>query len=154
MTSASHTALAFPSAAWVSACGAAIDASAVYRTAAADWTYGAVALVVRPAPDLGLAESVALWLELDRGRCHGARLVSATDATRASFEISADYATWKAVLRRELQPVAGIMRGKLALRGSLAIVVRNIATAEALVAAATTVPTSFLDEKRLRRSGG
>jgi len=136
----------FPSAAWVSACGAAIDASVAYRAAAADWTYGAVALVVRSAPDLGLAEPVALWLELDRGRCHGARLVSATDATRASFEITADYATWKAVLRRELAPVAGIMRGQLVLRGSLALVVRNIGTAEALVAAATTVPTSFLGD--------
>jgi putative sterol carrier protein len=146
VTSASRTELGFPSAAWVSACGAAIDASVKYRTAAADWTYGAVALVVRPAPDLGLAEPVALWLDLDRGRCHGARLVSATDATRASFELTADYATWKAVLRRELAPVAGIMGGKLALRGSLAIVVRNIGTAEALVEAATTVPTRFLDD--------
>lgn len=146
MTSASRVALGFPSVEWVTACGAAIDTSATYRTAAAQWTYGAVALVVRPAPDLGLAQAVALWLDLDRGRCHGARLVSAADATQASFEITGDYATWKAVLRRELGPVAGIMRGKLVLRGSLAIVVRNIGTAEALVEAATTVPTRFLDD--------
>ena len=152
--SATRTAFGFPSAEWVSACGAAIDASAAYRSAAAEWTYGAVALVVQPAPDLGLADPVALWLDLDRGRCTGARLVSATDATQASFEITAEYATWKAVLRRELAPVAGIMRGKLKLRGSLAVVVRNIGTAEALVDAATTVPTSFLDEKTPGHSGG
>lgn len=151
MTAASGTAFAFPSAEWVGACGAAIDASPAYRTAAAEWTHGAVALVVRPAPALGLADPVALWLDLDRGRCHGARLVTASDATTASFEITADYPTWKAVLRRELAPVAGIMRGKLVLRGSLAIVVRNIGTAEALVAAATTVPTRFLDEEKTPR---
>jgi putative sterol carrier protein len=68
------------------------------------------------------------------------------DAAAASFEITGDYASWKAVLRRELAPVAGIMLGKLVLRGSLGIVVRNIGTAEALVAAATTVPTRFLDD--------
>ena len=140
--------IAFPSAQWVSACGAAIDGSAAYRQAAAEWTYGAVALVVRAAPALGLAEPVALWLDLDRGRCHDARLVPADEATKASFEISADYPTWKAVLLKQLAPVAGIMRGKLALRGSLAVVVRHIATAEALVEAATTVPTKFLDDEK------
>jgi putative sterol carrier protein len=105
-----------------------------------------VALVVQPQPDLGLAQPVALWLDLDRGSCRDARLVSAPEAGRASFVITADYATWKAVLRRELGPVAGIMRGRLALRGSLAIVVRHVSTAEALVDAATTVPTRFLDD--------
>lgn len=152
MTTASGTTFAFPSAEWVSACGAAIDGNAAYRAASAEWTFGAVALVVRAAPALGLAEPVVLWLDLDRGRCRSAHLVPAAEAAAASFEISADYESWKAVLRRELGPVAGIMRGKLTLRGSLAIVVRNISTAEALVEAATTVPTRFLDEERTPRS--
>jgi putative sterol carrier protein len=103
--------------------------------------------VVRPAVALGLAEAVALWLELDRGTCRDARLVSAHEAQAAPFVISAEYATWKAVLRRELPPVAGILRGKLALQGSLSVVVRHVGTAEALVAAATTVPTRFLDDR-------
>lgn len=146
MTIASRAAHTFPSVPWVGACGAAIDASAAYRTASADWTYGAVALVVRASPAVELADPVAVWLDLDRGRCRDARLVSAAEAAAASFEITAEYGTWKSVLRRELAPVAGIMRGKLVLRGSLAVVVRHISTAEALVDAATTVPTRFLDE--------
>jgi putative sterol carrier protein len=137
----------FPSPEWVSACGLAINASQAYREASANWTYGAVALVVRPEPELGLAEAVALWLDLDRGSCKEARLVPGAEASQAPFVITADYATWKAVLRRELAPVAGIMRGKLSLQGSLAIVVRNVGTAEALVDAATTVPTRFLDDR-------
>ena len=123
-----------------------IDGSPAYRAASADWTYGAVALVVRSAPALGLADPVALLLDLDRGRCRDARIATAAEAAAAGFEITADYATWKAVLQRELGPVAGIMRGKLVLRGSLAVVVRHISTAEALVDAATTVPTRFLDD--------
>jgi len=147
MTSATHAAFGFPSAEWVSACGVAINASRAYREAAANWTFGAVALVVRPQPDLGLTEPVALWLDLDRGSCRDARLVPAPEAGQAPFVISGDYATWKAVLRRELAPVAGILRGKLALQGSLAIVVRHVGTAEAIVEAATTVPTRFLDDR-------
>lgn len=144
---AAAAALGFPSPEWTSACGAAINASAAYRSASAGWTYGPVALVVRPQLDLGLAESVAIWLDLDQGTCRDARLVSAGDASQASFVITGDYATWKAVLRRELGPVAGIMRGKLTLQGSLAVVVRHVGTAEALVEAATTVPTRFLDDR-------
>ena len=46
----------------------------------------------------------------------------------------------------ELAPIAGIMQRKIALQGSLPIVVRFIKSAEALVEAATRVPTRFLDE--------
>ena len=46
----------------------------------------------------------------------------------------------------DLTPIAGIMQRKVALQGSLPIVVRFIKSAEALVDAATRVPTRFLDE--------
>jgi len=143
---ATGAAFAFPSPEWVSACGVAINASRAYREASADWTYGAVALIVRPQPDLGIAEPLGIWLDLDRGQCRAARIATAAEADAAPFVISADYAAWKAVLQRELGPIAGILRGKLLLRGSLAVVVRHVSSAEALVEAATTVPTRFLDE--------
>src|SRR5438552_5910715 len=53
---------------------------------------------------------------------------------------------WKRVIRKELGPIAGIMQRKLALKGSLPIVVRFVKSAEELVQAATRVPTTFLDE--------
>ena len=60
--------------------------------------------------------------------------------------LTADYARWKQVIRKELPPIAGIMQRKIALQGSLPIVVRFIKSAEELVEAATRVPTRFLDE--------
>jgi putative sterol carrier protein len=138
--------MAFPSPEWVNAYGAAINASEGYRAASLQWTFGPVALVVNPAPDLGIADSVGIWLDLDRGTCRTAKVVTRADAEQAPFVISADYTHWKRVIRRELGPIAGIMQRKLTLQGSLATVVRFVKSAEQLVEAATTVPTRFLDE--------
>lgn len=138
--------LPFPSAAWVAAFAQAINASESYRRASTEWTHGSVALVVKQQPEIGVAEDVGIWLELDRGTCRAAKVVSSEEADRAPFVISGDYARWKQVLKRELGPIAGIMQRKLTLKGALPIVVRFVKSAEELVQAATSVPTRFLDE--------
>jgi len=138
--------IAFPSAEWVNAYGSAINASGAYRAASLEWTHGPVALVVNPRPEIGIGEPVGIWLDLDRGACREAKVVSQSEADRASFVISGDYQQWKRVIRKELGPIAGIMQRKLLLKGSLPIVVRFVKSAEQLVEAATTVPTKFLDE--------
>ena len=136
----------FPSTDWVAAYEAAINASPTYRAASVEWTHGAVALVVNPRPEIGLAEAVGIWLDLDRGECRAARIVTSTEAGTAPFVLTSDYVRWKEVIRKQLGPIAGIMQRKIALQGSLPIVVRFIKSAEALVEAATLVPTRFLDE--------
>jgi putative sterol carrier protein len=145
MTAAVHD---FPSTAWVDAYGAAINASEAYRTASTDWTHGSVALVMPAQPNIGVAEDVGIWLDLDRGSCRAAKLVSRDEAQRAPFVLTAEYKHWKTIIKKQLGPIAGIMQRKVALQGSLPIVVRFIKSAEALVDAATHVPTRFLDEAR------
>ena len=139
----SHT---FPSRDWVTVYGDAINASEAYRASSVEWTHGAVALVVNAQPDIGVPEPVGVWLDLDRGACRAARLVTQAEADAAPFVIAGDYGRWKQVIRKELGPIAGIMQRKLTLKGSLPIVVRFVKSAEALVEAATRVPTRFLDE--------
>ena len=136
----------FPSAAWVAAYEQAINQSETYRAASTEWTHGAVALIVNPQPEIGLPEPVGLWLDLDRGVCRTARMATAEEAGKAPFVLTSAYACWKQVIRKELGPIAGIMQRKITLQGSLPIVVRFIKSAEALVEAATRVPTRFLDE--------
>ena len=138
--------LPFPSPEWITAYRDQINSSTAYKQASVEWTHGAVALVVNPQPAIGLAEAVGIWLDLDRGVCRAAKLVPAAEAQTAPFVLTSDYARWKQVLRKELAPIAGIMQRKIALQGSLPIVVRFIRSAEALVEAATRVPTRFLDE--------
>ena len=136
----------FPSPEWVRAYGEAINANTGYREASSGWTHGAVALIVNAQPDIGLQQAVGVWLDLDRGTCREAKMVSPAEASKAPFVLSADYLRWKQVLRKELGPIAGIMQRKIALQGSLPIVVKFIKSAEALVETATTLPTKFLDD--------
>ncbi len=136
----------FPSPEWVAAYGAAISASAAYRAASGAWTHGPVALVVPAHPDIGVTEDVGIWLDLERGACRDARVVSRDEAQQAAFVLTAEYRYWKQIIKKELGPIAGIMQRKVSLKGSLPIVVRFIKSAEALVDAATRVPTRFLDD--------
>ncbi|OLC05773.1 MAG: hypothetical protein AUH42_06825 [Gemmatimonadetes bacterium 13_1_40CM_70_11] len=138
--------LAFPSPEWVAAYGREINGSTSYRAASTEWTHGSVALVVNRQPDIGLADPVGIWLDLDRGACREAKVVTQEEAEAAAFVIAGDYTHWKRVIRKELGPIAGIMQRKLSLKGSLPIVVRFVKSAEELVQAATRVPTRFLDE--------
>jgi putative sterol carrier protein len=132
-------------AAWAEAFHAAIETDDAYRSAAAKWTWP-VALVLSPAPEFGYPDAVAVELQLDRGRCHGTQILPA-EAAAAPFVLTAPYAVWKAVVRGELDPIVGVTRGKIAVRGSLATLMMQARAAAALVACAKAVPTAFPDEE-------
>ena len=142
MTLALH---AFPSPEWVTAYGAAINASDEYRTASTDWTHGSVALVMPAQPAIGVPEAVAILLDLDRGICRAAQLVARQDAQQAPFILTAEYRYWKQIIKKELGPIAGIMQRKVALQGSLPIVVGRKAPASSCESAVRRVRTSVTE---------
>jgi putative sterol carrier protein len=135
----------FFSAEWIGAYHQAINANPDYAAAAAGWTHGVVALVCK-AQAPAFPADVGIWLDLDRGVCRGAKLVSPADAAAAPFCITGDYARWKQVLRGELDPIKGMMQGKLKLKGDLPTIVREVKSAQALVGSAAALDTRFLDE--------
>ncbi|MGA2613070.1 MAG: SCP2 sterol-binding domain-containing protein [Spirochaetia bacterium] len=130
---------------WIVAYKAAINGNPAYKTAAADWTYGVVALVCKAQPS-AFPQDVGIWLDLDRGVCRDAKLVKVEEAAKAPFCITGEYARWKQVLRKELEPVKGMMQGKLKLKGDLPTIVRAVAAAQELVNSAAMLDTKFLDE--------
>jgi putative sterol carrier protein len=123
-----------------------VNASAAYRAAGADWVHGAVTLLIRALPDRAEPEPLAIWLDLDRGACRDARVAPAAAAPPAPFVLAAEYVEWKRILRRELTPAAGLLTGRLAVTGSLAILLRHARSADALVGAIADVPTRFPDD--------
>lgn len=136
--------LPFLSHPWVAACARAINASDAYRSASLDWTHGALSLVVTPEPDIGWTDTVTVWLDLDRGACREARIMGPEEAEAAAFQLSGGYGAWRELLQGKLQPVPAIMARRIRLEGSYAILMRYVRSAEALIAAVTTVPTTFL----------
>jgi putative sterol carrier protein len=139
--------LTFPSAEWCAAFKDAINANSGYRAAAKDWTYGSVAMVVNADPSIGIAEDMAVWLDMHQGECRACRLTSREEAEKASFVIVATYARWKEVIRKELDPTKGMMQNKLKLtKGHMPTAVKFVTANKELVESTSRVPTRFMDE--------
>jgi len=139
-------ALPFPSVEWVEEYKKQINLSEGYKKAGATWTAGAVALVTSAKPEIGLNEDVGIWLDLHQGVCREAKIVTAEEAQKAPFCITGDYARWKQVIKKELEPVKGMMQGKLKLKGDLPTIVRYVKASQELVECSTRIETKFLDE--------
>ena len=136
----------FPSEEWVTLYQAAINANPAYKAGGANWDKGVVSLVCKAKPELGLAEDAGIWLDLHKGVCREARLVPASEAVTAPFCITGEYARWKQVIRKELDPITGMLQGKLRLKGDLPTIVRFVQASKALVESAGQVVTEFPDD--------
>jgi putative sterol carrier protein len=136
----------FPSDEWVTIYKDRINASSEYREAAATWE-GAISFVFEAEPDRGVREDLWAYLDLWHGECREARMIDPQEGDRAPYVIRAPYSRWKDVVRGDLDPVKGMMQGKLKLRGDLAMIVRYVRAANELVNLTTQVPTEFLDER-------
>ncbi len=126
---------------WADAFRVALNDSPAYREAARTWLW-ATALVCTADPALGIPEPVALELALNRGQCHGA-VVKPAHETSAEFVFTAPLATWREVVEGRLDPVMGVTRGQIQLRGPLTTLLLQMKAAAALVACAQQVPTRF-----------
>jgi putative sterol carrier protein len=137
----------FPSPEWAAEFMKQVQQSSAYKQASATWTFGAVALLTRADPAIGLPEDIGIWLDIERGDCRDVRVVPKAEAEKAPFCITGDYARWKLVLRKELDPIKAMMQKKLELKGQMTTIVKYVNASKELVECATRVPTRFLDEK-------
>jgi putative sterol carrier protein len=128
---------------WADAFCAAVNASESYRAAAARWTWP-VAFVVQRDPARGFAHDTAVVLTLEKGRCTGVKLVDGKHAI-ASFVFRATYERWRLVVRGELDPIIGVVKGEIGMSGSMAALMLHSRAAKALIEVARTVPTALDD---------
>ena len=138
----------FPSSEWVAAYKDAINANPEYKKAGKDWTHGVVAMVVKAEPSVGIAEDLAMWLDVDQGVCRDCQLLSAREAEeKAPFVVVASYAQWKQVIKKEIDPTKALMQGKLKLtKGHMPTMVKHVNASKQLVESTSRVDTKFRDE--------
>ncbi|MFB3738006.1 MAG: SCP2 sterol-binding domain-containing protein [Candidatus Velamenicoccus archaeovorus] len=134
----------FPSDEWLAIYVERINASADYREAAADWE-GDVSFVFEAEPDRNVPEDLWAWLDLWHGTCRSGRMVLPEEGARAAYIIRAPYSRWKEVLAGDLDPVKGMMQGKLKLEGDLPTIIRYVRAANELVRLTMRIPTEFRD---------
>ena len=137
----------FPSEEWLDLYVERINQSKEYQEAAATWE-GDVAYVFEAEPDKGVPDELWAWLDLWHGECRGSKYgVPAAEGDAAKFVIRAPYTRWKEVIRKELDPVKGMMQGKLKLaKGHMPTIVKYVQSSRELVETTAKVPTKFRDE--------
>jgi putative sterol carrier protein len=140
-----HDVAIFPTDEWFELYAQRINASREYREAAADWE-GDVSFVFEAEPDKNVPSDTWGWLDLWHGECREGRIVPPEEGAKARYIIRAPYTRWKEVLAGDLDPVKGMMQGKLKLQGDLPTIIRYVRAANELVHLTTGVPTEFLDE--------
>ncbi|MGZ4212661.1 MAG: SCP2 sterol-binding domain-containing protein [Actinomycetota bacterium] len=136
----------FPSEEWLTEYVERINGSKEYAEAAATWE-GDLSYVFEREPDMGVPDDVWVWIDLWHGKCRGAKYgVPEEEGDKARFIIRAPYSRWKEVIRKELDPIKGMMQGKLKLKGDMPTIVRYVKAANELVNIAGSVQTQFVDE--------
>ena len=136
----------FPSDEWLGIYRERINASPEYRGSALTWE-GDIAFVFEAEPDKHVPVDLWAWLDLWHGECRDARMVEPDDGRLAPYVIRAPYTRWKDVLMGDLDPVKGMMQGKLKVQGDLPTIIRYVRAANELVYLTGSVPTEFLDER-------
>jgi putative sterol carrier protein len=134
----------FPSEAWFGAFVDEINASEAYASYATDWE-GDVVIAIAAEPDHGVPEDVYGLLDLWHGGCRGGGLVDGARAEAAEFLVRAPYSRWKDVILGELEPVKGLMQGRLNVRGDLQKILRYVKATQELARLTRSVETTFPD---------
>ncbi len=137
--------VAFPTDAWFQALIALVAGSASYREAAANWE-GDIAFLIEAEPDRGLPQDAWGLLDLWHGECRGGGVVTPERGRVAAYVIRAPYSRWKEVVTGDLDPIKGMMQGKLKVEGDLPTIVREVRAASELVELTQQIRTEFPDE--------
>jgi putative sterol carrier protein len=135
----------FPTDEWFQDYVERINGSSEYRIAAAEWE-GDIAFLVLAEPDKRFPQDVYGYLDLWHGGCRRGGVIDAEAAAGARYTITAPYTRWKDVLLGDLDPIKGMMQGKLKVKGDLPTIVREVRSANELVRLTGEVDTVFPDE--------
>ena len=136
-------AIKFISDEWIKELSRQLNASKDYERSAKDWE-GDFVFVIEP--DESHPNHAYFFLGLLHGKSPDAALVASENERKAEFKIRAPYGNWRRVIEGRLDPIQGMMTGKLKLQGNLLKIMRYPKAAKDLVACCSKVPTDFGDQ--------
>jgi putative sterol carrier protein len=132
---------------WAEAFCKAINNNENYRDAAGpegfppDGWEGDFLFVVEPSGNLD--HEIKMFVGLYHGECTGAKVVKEGEEVEVEYEYSGPYDSWVQVLKKELDPIRGLLAGKFKLKGDMAKILRATRAASELVNSTTTFETEF-----------
>ena len=97
-------------------------------------------------PEGALKENKRVYLDLWHGKCRGGYMVPEDEEKTAKFVLKAPYGNFVKVLKGELDPMQAMMSRKLAVKGNMAYMMRNVPTVLKFVRCAQESTGSVLGE--------
>jgi putative sterol carrier protein len=130
----------FATEAWVKRLAEAVNSSESYRKAASHWE-GDFYFIVEP--DGVVTEPIYMYMDLYHGECRQAFLPEDPAAIEPEFQVRGKLRVWRAVTRKELDPIKALITRQLLLSGNMAKIMRNVRAANELVNCTTKFQTRF-----------
>jgi putative sterol carrier protein len=132
---------------WAAAYVKALNDNENYKDAAGpngfppDGWEGDFLFIVEPAGNLD--HEIRMWVGLYHGECTGAGILKEGEEKETEYVFSGPYDAWEQVLKKELDPIRGLLAGKFKLQGDMAKVLRATRAAQELVVSTTMIDTEF-----------
>jgi len=132
---------------WAEAYRKAINENANYKDAAGpegfppDGWEGDFLFIIEPSGNLD--HEIRMFVGLYHGECTGARIVEEEEEVDTEYVYSGPYDAWVQVIKKELDPIRGLLAGKFKLKGDMAKVLRATRAAQELVVSTTMIDTEF-----------
>ena len=130
--------LRFPSDEWIQIFKEKLNKNKIYQEVAKNWE-GDFLFVITPDEDL--KKEVMFYIDLWHGKCRDAYLVKGEK--QAKFVFKGPYSNWKKVIRKELDPIRGLIRGLFTVDGDSRVILDQAKAAQELVNTASTIPVEF-----------
>jgi len=130
--------LRFPSDEWIKTFKEELNKNTIYQEVAKDWE-GDFLFVI--TPDEELKQEIIFYIDLWHGKCRDAYLVKGEK--QAKFVFKGPYSNWKKVIRKELDPIRGLIRGMFTVDGDSRVILDQAKAAQELVNTASTIPVVF-----------
>jgi len=130
--------LRFPSDEWIKTFKEELNKNATYQEVAKNWE-GDFLFVI--TPDEELKKETVFYIDLWHGKCKAAYLVKGEK--KAKFVFKGPYSNWKKVIRKELDPIRGLIRGMFTVDGDSRVILDQAKAAQELVNTASMIPVVF-----------
>lgn len=135
----------FPSEEWFREMEKILDSDEEYKKAGADWV-GDMVLVIEKEP--GKLEEDFIWYSNAKGgQILESKRLKSIEEKNPEFVITGSYSTWKSIVKREMDAMQAMLKGKVKVKGNLQKLLRYTKYQQLGMRALQQVQTTFIDEK-------
>ena len=128
----------FPSDKWIKKFKEELNKNKKYEEVAKNWE-GDFLFVITPDDDL--KKEVIFYVDLWHGKCREAYMLKGNKKT--AFIFKGQYSNWKKVIKKEIDPIRGLIRGLFTVDGDSKIIIDQSKAAQELVNTASKIPVEF-----------